>query len=154
MKDIYHKYFEDFQVGEKISSGGRQITEADARLAIGVIGASHPLHIDPEYCASRPDVGAPIAQGSMILGYMDAGFYDWVCPGGEVVVIPEGYEKIRFMKPIFLGDVVKAEFEIKELSEAGEHFGRVTAAITVYNQNQVPVTFALEHFLVAQEGVY
>lgn len=153
MRDAYHKYFEYFQVGETIATGGRQMTEADARLAVGVVGGSHPIHMDPYYCATRPDVGTPIAQGSMILGYVDAGFYDGVCPGGEVVVIPDGYEKIRFMKPIHLGDVVVANFEIKALEDVNERYGRVTAAVTVTNQEQVPVTFALEHFLVEKEGV-
>lgn len=152
MKDIYHKYFEYLKVGDKIVSGGRQITEADARLAVGLVGGSHPLHMDPEYCASRPDVGAPIVQGSMILGYIDAGMYDWVCPGGEVVIIPDGYEKIRFMKPIYLGDIVKAELEVKGLEVVNEKYGRATMAVTVYNQKKVPVTFALEHFLVEREG--
>lgn len=68
MQDMYHKYFEDFKLDETCRSSGRQMTEADTRISIGVIGGSHPLHIDPEYCASRPDVGRPIVQGSMVLG--------------------------------------------------------------------------------------
>ena len=98
MQDMYHKYFEDFKLDETCRSSGRQMTEADTRISIGVIGGSHPLHIDPEYCASRPDVGRPIVQGSMVLGFIDAGMYDALCPGGDVVVIPRGYDKIRFMK--------------------------------------------------------
>ena len=85
MQDMYHKYFEDFKLDETCRSSGRQMTEADTRISIGVIGGSHPLHIDPEYCASRPDVGRPIVQGSMVLGFIDAGMYDALCPGGEVV---------------------------------------------------------------------
>ena len=75
MQDMYHKYFEDFKLDETCRSSGRQMTEADTRISIGVIGGSHPLHIDPEYCASRPDVGRPIVQGSMVLGFIDAGMY-------------------------------------------------------------------------------
>lgn len=152
MQDVYHKYFEYFTIGEKITSGGRPMTEADTRISIGIIGGSHPMHYDPEYCASRPDLGAPILQGSIALGYIDAGFYDCVCPGGEVVVIPDGYDKIRFMKPIYIGESIKVEYEIIKLQDANEKYGRVTVAATVYNQKSVPVTFAQEHFLVAKEG--
>lgn len=153
MKDMYHKYFEYFQVGEEIDCGGRQMTEADTRLSIGVIGGSHPLHMDPNYCATRPDVGAPIVQGSVVLGYIDACFYDWACPGGEVVVIPCGYEKIRFMKPIYMDDIVKTKLVITDLIDINGNYGRVTAEATVYNQNGVAVTFAKQHFMVEKEEV-
>lgn len=152
MRDQYHKYFEWFEQGEVITCGGRQMTEADTRLSVGVIGGSHPLHLDPDYCATRPDVGRPIVQGSVVLGYIDACLYDWVCPGGEVVLIPDGYDKIRFLKPIYLDDIVKAEVSIVGLEEAGERYGRVTADITVRNQAAVPVTFARQSFLVEKEG--
>lgn len=151
MKDSYHKYFDYFAEGEVIECGGRQMTEADTRLSIGVIGGSHPLHMDPNYCASRPDVGKPIVQGSVVLGYIDACFYDWVCPGGEVVVIPDGYDKIRFMKPIYIDDVIKARFVICNTANLDSRYGRVTAEVTVYNQNDIPVTFAKQHFKVKKE---
>lgn len=153
MKDMCHKYFEDFQIGEKTKCGGRQMTEADTRLSVGVIGGSHPLHMDPNYCATRPDVGAPIVQGSVVLGYIDACFYDWVCPGGKVIVIPDGYEKIRFMKPIYMDDIVNAEFVISDLTDINNRFGKITAEATVYNQNGIPVTFAKQHFMVQKEEV-
>lgn len=153
MKDMYHKYFDDFEIGEITKCGGRQMTEADTRLSVGVIGGSHPLHMDPKYCATRPDVGSPIVQGSVVLGYIDACFYDWVCPGGEVIVIPDGYEKIRFMKPIYMDDIIQAEFVISDLEETGGRFGRVTAEVTVFNQDNVPVTFAKQHFMVQKEEV-
>ena len=151
MRDMFHKYFDYFTVGEEIICGGRQMTEADTRLSIGVIGGSHPLHMDPNYCATRPDVGAPIVQGSVVLGYIDACFYDWACPGGEVVVIPDGYEKIRFMKPIYMNDIVVTKFVISDLTDLNERFGRIGAEATVWNQNNVAVTFAKQYFKVEKE---
>ena len=106
MQDMYHKYFEDFKLDETCRSSGRQMTEADTRISIGVIGGSHPLHIDPEYCASRPDVGRPIVQGSMVLGFIDAGMYDALCPGGEVVVIPRGYD------PFYEADLYRRYYQL------------------------------------------
>lgn len=153
MRDMYHKYFDYFTIGEEITCGGRQMTEADTRLSIGVIGGSHPLHMDPNYCATRPDVGAPIVQGSVVLGYIDACFYDWACPGGEVVVIPDGYEKIRFMKPIYMNDIVVTKFVISELTDLDERFGRIGAEATVCNQDGIAVTFAKQYFKVEKERV-
>lgn len=151
MKDMYHKYFDAFSLGETIECGGRQMTEADTRLSIGVIGGSHPLHMDPNYCASRPDVGFPIVQGSIVLGYIDACFYSWACPGDEVVVIPNGYEKIRFIKPIYINDVINTTFIISDLCSLNDRFGRVVADATVCNQQKKPVVFARQYFLVEKE---
>ncbi len=156
------RYFETYEVGEKIRSTGRQMTDADTRLLMGVISGSHPLHVDPDYCASRPDVGRPIIQGSLVLGVMDAFFFESVCPGNQVLALVDGYEKIRFIKPIYVGDVLHAEFEVvgKEPEtrhglpgeQAGKNFGRLTCGVTVYNQAEVPVVYALEHYLVEKEG--
>ena len=52
MENGYRKYFEYFEIGEVTKCGGRQMTEADTRLSVGVIGGSHPLHMDPTYCAN------------------------------------------------------------------------------------------------------
>lgn len=152
------RYFEDYETGEKFRSTGRQMTDADTRLLMGVISGSHPLHMDPVYCASRPDVGRPIIQGSLVLGVIDAFFFESVCPGNQVLALADGYEKIRFIKPIYVGDVLHAEFEVVERAEetrgglpgekAGKHFGRLTCGVTVYNQKDVPVVYALEHYLV------
>ena len=42
MQDMYHKYFEDFKLDETCRSSGRQMTEADTRISIGVIEAATP----------------------------------------------------------------------------------------------------------------
>ena len=36
MQDMYHKYFEDFKLDETCRSSGRQMTEADTRISIGL----------------------------------------------------------------------------------------------------------------------
>lgn len=155
------RYYEDYMVGEKIRSTGRQMTDADTRLLMGVISGSHPLHVDPEYCAGRPDVGRPILQGSLILGVVDAFFDQNVCPGEAVLSLPAGYEKIRFIQPIYVGDVLHGEFEVmgKETVEtpglpgekAGKRYGKLTCGVTVYNQEGTAVVYALEHWLVERK---
>ena len=147
-----NKYWEDFAVGEKVKSNGRQMTDADTRLLIGVISGSHPLHIDPIYCASRPDVLKPIMQGSLVLGVMDAFFFESVCPGNEVLALVNGYDKIRFIKPIYVGDVLRAEFEVTGKEDHDAKYGSVTCGVTVYNQDDVPVVFAIEHYLIEKKA--
>lgn len=146
-----NRYWEDFRPGDTFQSSGRQMTDADTRLLIGVISGSHPLHTDPIYCASRPDVLRPILQGSLVLGVMDAFFFECVCPGNEVLALVDGYEKIRFIKPIYIGDVLRAEFEVMERRD-GRTYGSLTCGVTVRNQDGDTVVFAMEHYLVEKKG--
>ncbi len=141
-------YFEDFQTGQKCTSSGRQITEADVRLLFGMVGGTHPLHIDPIYCASRPDVGRPIAPGSLILGVVEGFFTKDVCPDHHVFSQPAGYRKIRFLKPIYLDDVVCAVFEVCGREKEDGFSGEVLFHISVYNQKQEIVTYMEELFRV------
>lgn len=145
-----NRYWEDFTVGMTFHSNGRQMTDADTRLLIGVISGSHPLHTDPIYCATRPDVLRPILQGSLVLGVMDAFFFESVCPGNEVLALVDGYEKIRFIKPIYINDVLQAQFEVIAVENFNENYGRVTCNVTVVNQDKVTVVFAVEHYLVSK----
>ena len=57
------------------------------------------------------------------------------------------------MKPIYMDDIVNAEFVISDLTNINDRFGKITAEATVYNQNGIPVTFAKQHFMVQKEEV-
>ena len=142
------RFWEDYRVGEKVKSYGRQMTEADIRFLIACVGGSHPLHTDPIYCKGRPDIGRPIMPGSMILGWMDACFHDHMCPGTEVLFFPEKKEKIRFIRPVYENDVLTDEFEVTGVEERDGKFGRVHCSQTVKNQEGEVVGFAKETFLV------
>lgn len=146
-----NRYWEDFTVGMTFHSNGRQMTDADTRLLIGVISGSHPLHTDPIYCATRPDVLRPILQGSLVLGVMDAFFFESVCPGNEVLALVDGYEKIRFIKPIYINDVLQAQFEVIAVEDFNENYGRVTCNVTVVNQDGDIVIFHVDKLYVGRK---
>src|SRR5439155_26159248 len=44
----YHLYFDDLEVGQEWTSGGRTITEADIVNLAGLSGDFNPTHIDHE----------------------------------------------------------------------------------------------------------
>lgn len=45
-----YKYFEDYTIGQKQTTSGRTMTEADIRLFIGCSDNTHPVHVDAQYC--------------------------------------------------------------------------------------------------------
>ena len=59
-------YWEDFEIGEKIVSPGRTITEADLVMFAAFTGDWHPIHTDVDY-ASKTLFGERIAHGMLVL---------------------------------------------------------------------------------------
>lgn len=125
-------YFEDYQIGSTNSSHGRTITEADIVLHAGQTGDFYPHHMDAEFCKTQP-FKERIAHGTLILS-VAVGML-----AGEIneVAMSYGYEGIRFLKPVFIGDTITAHATISEKREykkSPEEFGLVDEKVEVMNQ--------------------
>src|SRR3954463_5661475 len=69
-RDGARMFFEEFQVGQRYTSGTREVTAADLESFTRLSGDDHPLHTDPEYAAGTR-FGEPILQGTF--GFAVAG---------------------------------------------------------------------------------
>ena len=47
-------YFDDLEVGNEWTSGGRAVTEADIVNFAGFSGDFNPIHMDHEFCKTTP----------------------------------------------------------------------------------------------------
>ncbi|MCA9265496.1 MAG: hypothetical protein KDA60_16665 [Planctomycetales bacterium] len=47
-------YFDDVEVGQTWSSGGRTVTETDVVMFAGLTGDYNPLHVDDEFAKNTP----------------------------------------------------------------------------------------------------
>lgn len=139
-------YLKDCKLGEKFESRGRIMTEADVRILIACSGAEHPVHTDPIF-ASKMAIGRPIMQGCLMLGVVDTFFSETVFTTGEPV-LTYGYEKIRFIRPVYINDVVRGEFELLSQKKKDTMHSIMTYKATVYNQNDEVVFSAEETFFV------
>jgi len=50
---------------------------------------------------------------------------------GNVPTVSYGYDRVRFIKPVFIGDTVTLTYEVAERDDAA---GRITSRIRVENQ--------------------
>ncbi len=127
-------YFEDFSVGQKITTVGRTVSEADIMNFAGLSGDSNPIHTDSEY-SKGTQFGQRVAQG--ILGLSIASGLAWRTGVLEGTVV--AFREIKdwtFVKPIFIGDTIHAEMnvtETKALPRVGG--GLVTILFDVKNQS-------------------
>lgn len=147
------KTFEDFSVGDAFESDGRTVTEADIRLFIGATGATHPNHVDREFATSHPvlDLDDVVAQGVLTLSVAD-GFVSEALGEGETLLAANyGYDRVRFLDPVYPGDTVGATIEVADREERDDDWGRLTLDVTVTNQDGDAVLVAENVQLVATE---
>ena len=125
------KFFEDFVLGESRTSGGRTITETDIVLHAGQTGDFYPHHMDAEWCKTQA-FGQRMAHGTLsfaIAAGLGAGSIN-------SRAMTYGYERLRFPKPVFIGDTVHATFTItdKKPHPRKPGFGLVTEKTELINQ--------------------
>ena len=105
------------EIGEA-TSFSKTITDADLLMFSAISGDFDPVHVDEEYAKTTP-FGRRIAHGIAVLGLLSAAESEMsrriVARGGSGKPVSLGYEGVRFLKPVFVGDTLKAQYTIAEL---------------------------------------
>lgn len=140
------QYFEDYVVGSARTTFGRTMTEADFVVHAGHSGDFFPHHMDEEFARKTP-FGRRIAHGTMVLT-IGVGLTASVI---NPVAFTYGYDRIRFVKPVFIGDTIHTVLTIHEKSADPKRpgHGRVVERGAVLNQNGETV-LAFDHLLLVE----
>ncbi|MGA9247560.1 MAG: MaoC/PaaZ C-terminal domain-containing protein [Candidatus Acidiferrales bacterium] len=141
------EYFEDYIVGAQRNTSGRTITETDVVLHAGHSGDFFPHHVDAEFARQTP-FGQRIAHGTMTFAVGVGLTASQINP----VAFTYGYDKLRFPKPVFIGDTIHTRVTIKEKQGDAKRpdSGRVIEACEVINQRGEVVLYC-EHILIVQK---
>ena len=140
------KYFEEFELAHTRQTTGRTITETDIVLHAGQTGDLFPHHMDEEWCKTQP-FKKRIAHGTLVFS---------IAIGLTAVEINEvamtyGYERLRFTRPVFIGDTIKVEVTIKDKTDHKKPgFGLVVEGVEAYNQHH-ELVMVCEHILMVQK---
>jgi acyl dehydratase len=143
-------YFEELSIGQKITSLARTVTESDILTFAGLTGDYNPIHTDAEFAKGTP-YGERIAHGllglSLAVGLlMRTGALD-----GTLLAFREIVEW-KFTKPIFIGDTLRAEMEVKATKALPRlHGGVATVALEVKNQKDESLMHGTLAVLVASK---
>jgi 3-hydroxybutyryl-CoA dehydratase len=130
-------YFEDFAAGAEHVTRGRTITESDIMNFAGLSGDFIELHTNEEY-ARRSPFGRRIAHGMLTLS-ISVGLVTRMNLITDTVVALYGIDKLRFVKPVFIGDTIHVRKKVVDAIAKGGEAGVVTFDTTVLNQNEEPV---------------
>lgn len=126
------KYFDDFKIGESAVSPGRTITETDIINFAGITGDWYELHTNQEW-AARSQFGQRIAHGALIFS-VATGLALRIDPPSEALIAFYGLDRLRFVKPTFIGDTIYVRQTVQEKTARNEHSGVVTVQTEVINQ--------------------
>lgn len=121
-------YFEDFSLGQKVVTEKRTITESDIMNFAELSGDDNRIHTDPEFSKTTM-FGRQVAHG--LLGLAVASGLAWKTGilDGTVIAFREVNEW-KFIKPVFIGDTIYVEMEVKE-TKALPRIGGGSVTITL-----------------------
>ncbi len=126
-------YFDEFQVGQRIVTAGRTITEADIVNFAGISGDYNQIHVDAVYSAGSP-FGQRVAHGLLVTSIASGLAMQTGVMEGTVLAFRE-INEWKFIKPVFIGDTVHVVLEVKETKDLRRiGGGSVMIEVSVVNQ--------------------
>jgi 3-hydroxybutyryl-CoA dehydratase len=107
-------YFEEFELGQKLATAGRTITESDIVTFAGLSGDFNQIHTDEVFAENGP-FGRRVAHGMLVQSIatglaVQTGFIE-----GTVLAFRE--LSCKFSLPVYIGDTIHVQLEITELKE-------------------------------------
>ena len=133
MTDFYLK------IGDT-TSFTKTVSESDVYQFAGITGDFSPNHVNKAYM-EKSRYGRLMAHGALIVGFMSTVSTQIIAHSREAEETPVsvGYDKVRFLKPVFLGDTITVAYTVSEIDVVRR---RSTAGIEVTNQNDELVAVA------------
>ena len=133
MTDFYLK------IGDT-TSFTKTVSASDVYQFAGITGDFSPNHVNKAYM-EKSSYGRLMAHGALIVGFMSTVSTQIIAHSREAEETPVsvGYDKVRFLKPVFLGDTITVAYTVSEIDVVRR---RSTAGIEVTNQNDELVAVA------------
>ena len=134
------------RVGYAYRTRGRTIGESDIIFHAGQTGDQFPLHVNAE-AARESSYGQRVAHGTLTLSIAMGLKYDTDQSKG--VRISYGYDRVRFIKPVFIGDTISVNVEVTRSEPDPKRAGvrRIVETMEVVNQRGETV-LSVDHILI------
>jgi 3-hydroxybutyryl-CoA dehydratase len=121
-------YFEEFEVGQKITTVGRTIAESDIFAFAGLSSDFNQIHTDAEFSKNTP-FGQRVAHGLLGLSIASGLIMRTGVLEGTVIAFRE-INNWKFVNPVFIGDTIHVETEVTE-TKALPRIGGGSVVITL-----------------------
>jgi 3-hydroxybutyryl-CoA dehydratase len=133
------------EVGDRVRFS-KTVGESDVYLFAGITGDFSGNHVNEEFMRTSA-YGRRIAHGALLVGYMSTTSTMMIErsleKGIDSTPVSLGYDRVRFLKPVFIGDTITVRYKIAEINPENL---RTRADIEVTNQHGELVAVA-QHLL-------
>lgn len=139
MKDLH------VSLGEQVKFS-KTVSESDVYLFAGITGDFSVNHVNEEYMKGTI-YGKRIVHGVLLIGFISTSstmlIERSVARGTDETAVSLGYDGIRFLKPVFIGDTITVTYTVEKIDAAAR---RTWAKAEIANQHGELVT-AGQHLL-------
>lgn len=119
----------------------KTLSETDLHQFAGISGDFAPQHVDEEYMKGTA-FGRRIAHGGLVMAFASNVASAAAAKAAErtdETALSYGYDRVRFILPVFLGDTLTVTYSVTEFDPARR---RSTADIRIANQHGALVAVA------------
>jgi 3-hydroxybutyryl-CoA dehydratase len=123
------------EVGQRYTFA-KTVGETDVVLFAGITGDFSDTHVNDQYMREKSNLGGRIAHGALLVGFMSTVSTISIAhvihrEGLEDFPVSAGYDSVRFLKPVHLGDTVTVSYEVETIDRDR---GRSIAKVEAINQ--------------------
>lgn len=121
----------------------KTVSESDVYQFAGITGDFAPNHVNEKFMRGT-QYGRRIAHGALLVGYMSTAstMVNAVMAERmpEIFPVSLGYDRVRFLKPVFIGDTITIVYKVESIDAAKQ---RSLAHIEVTNDEDDVVAAAV-----------
>lgn len=149
-KDPAAKFFEDFELGDVMTTRGRTVDIGDITAFAGLTGDHYQLHTDAQFMADNR-FGQRIAHGpltfSLAVGLVGlSGFY------GDAIAALVEITGLKASAPVFAGDTLHVVATVAGHDASGPKYGTLGVTYSVRNQADAEVMTFLQTMLARRRA--
>ena len=148
--DPQPKWFEDFELGDTMTTRGRTVDIGDITTFAGLTGDHYQLHTDGAFMESSR-FGQRIAHGPLTFSIAGgliglSGFY------GDAIVALVEITGLKATKPVFAGDTLHVVGSVEVLEASGPKYGTLGVRYSIRNQDGEEVMTFLQTMLAKRRS--
>lgn len=137
-------FYEDFTVGDKIRSLRRTISEGEAMQFNLMVMDLHPYVADERFAKNEGVFGRRLVSGAQVFSY-GLGLAATNCLNS----FSYGYDRLRFIKPVFIGDTIYTIRENLSKEPKYDDMGLVRVSYSVFKDDGV-IALYCEHIMTVK----